>query len=84
MAREQRQGNRRPGPAHEPVPARGPELPEDRMLVSFDIDCGYLLAGHRFIARGIADDGLITGESEEPYPGFSFEYELAPGVESGE
>jgi len=54
------------------------------MLVSFDIDCGYLLSGHRFIARGIADDGLITGENEEPYPGFSFEYELAPGVESGE
>ncbi|MGA2307272.1 MAG: hypothetical protein ABSH29_24240 [Acidimicrobiales bacterium] len=54
------------------------------MLVSFDIDCGYLVAGHRFIARGIADDGLITGENEEPYPGFSFEYELAPGVESVE
>ena len=48
-------------PIGEPIPPRGPGLPEDRMLVSFDVDCGYLLPGHRFIARGICDDGLVQG-----------------------
>lgn len=54
------------------------------MLLSFDVDCGYLLPGHRFIARGIADDGIVSAFTGEPYPCISLEYELVPGVESAE
>ena len=54
------------------------------MLVSFDIDCGFLVAGHRFIARGISDDGLLSEFTGDPYPCISLEYELVPGVESAE
>ena len=55
------------------------------MLLAFDVDCGELIHGHRFIARGIRDKGTIdrpddAGES----PGFSLEYELVPGVPRGE
>ena len=53
------------------LPPRGNRLPEKRMLVTFDIDCGPLIEGHRFIARGLADDGVVeyhTGST----PAFSF------------
>jgi hypothetical protein len=62
------------------IPERGPALHEDVMLVLFDVDCGYLLEAHRFIARGLRDDGLVSGPDREPVPGFSLEYELVPGV----
>jgi hypothetical protein len=51
------------------------------MLVSFDIDCGPLVAIHRFIARGICDQGIIDHPDHDiPAPGFSLEYELVPGI----
>jgi hypothetical protein len=65
------------------VPERGPALREDRMLVPFDVDCGYLLDGHRFIARGLLDQGMLSRpdlERDPSVPGFSLEYELVPGV----
>ena len=36
------------------LPARGPEIASRVFLRSFDVDCGELLPGHRFIARGLA------------------------------
>ena len=62
------------------IPPRGPALPEDRMLLSFDIDCGELVEGHRFIARGICDQGTIESDDDVSAPAFSLEYELVPGV----
>lgn len=65
------------------MPARGPALPEDRMLISFDVDCGQLVPGHRFIARGLCDRGSISGpDDQRACPGFSLEYELVPGISS--
>jgi hypothetical protein len=29
------------------------------MLFAFDVDCGQVVGGHRFIARGLADCGTI-------------------------
>ena len=73
---------RRPG-----LPPRSPALAGRTFLLSFDLDCGELLPGHRFIARGLEDDGpLDAPEWDESHTdathvqGFSFEYELAPGV----
>jgi hypothetical protein len=51
------------------------------MLLSFDIDCGYLIEGHRFIARGLEDNGMVDF-AEVTAPAFSLEYELVPGVQS--
>jgi hypothetical protein len=56
------------------------------MLLTFDVDCGYLLKDHRFIARGIRDNGLVDGAPfgapEAGFvPAFSLEYELVPGIE---
>lgn len=66
------------------------------MIVSFDVDCGELIPGHRFVARGLAgpyrlpigewaDDSASREQLREfeeagGYPGFSLEYELVPGV----
>ena len=66
-----------------PIPPRGPnvERQADRMLFTFDVDCGELISGHRFIARGICDQGM--GDWHElgaDVPTFSLEYELVPGV----
>lgn len=59
--------------------------------MSFDVDCGHLTPGHRFIARGLGDDGLISGPEPESasrpddyYPGITLYYELVPGVEPAE
>jgi hypothetical protein len=62
------------------LPARGPALAGKRMLLAFDIDCGEIVVGHRFIARGLADCGTIETD-EFSAPGFSLEYELVPGVQ---
>ena len=62
------------------VPARGPALSRKRMLLTFDIDCGEVVDGHRFIARGLADCGTIEAD-EFSAQGFSLEYELVPGVQ---
>lgn len=63
------------------LPPRGPAVPTKLMLLSFDIDCGELIAGHRVIARGLKDQGTMTVDGQSA-PGFSLEYELVPGVES--
>ena len=56
-------------------------------LLSFDVDCGELIPGHRFIARGLSDAGELDvrefgleGEADPLVPGFSLEYELTPGL----
>ena len=55
------------------------------MLLAFDIDCGELVQGHRFIARGICDQGTDDWhDSPTPVPVFSLEYELVPGVPASE
>lgn len=52
------------------------------MLVSFDLDCGELVPGHHFVARGVADAGVIPAFGDnEAAGGISLEYELVPGVE---
>jgi hypothetical protein len=35
------------------LPPRGPVFAGRSMMLSFDIDCGELASGHRFIARGL-------------------------------
>jgi hypothetical protein len=51
------------------------------MLLAFDVDCGYLVQGHRFIARGIVDQGRMTGpDGVGAFPAFSLDYEFVPGV----
>ena len=51
------------------------------MLLSFDVDCGEIAAGHRFIARGLSQAATHDPRNgSEPVPCFSLEYELAPGV----
>lgn len=59
---------------------RGSALPENRMLVRFDIDCGELVRGHRFIARGVCDRGTLEHYDGTTSPGVSLEYELVPGI----
>jgi hypothetical protein len=36
------------------IPARHPLVEAQEMLVSFDVDCGELLPGHRVVARGLS------------------------------
>lgn len=70
------------------IPPRGPALAWRRWLLSFDVDCGELVAGHRFVARGLQDDGPLDPADWGVEPvgadggvhGASLEYELAPGV----
>ena len=51
------------------------------MLVAFDVDCGCLVEGHRFIARGLSDAGTVSGPTAaDSAPGFSFQYEFVPGL----
>jgi len=66
------------------IPPRGPALPEEEMLLTFDVDCGELVTGHHFIARGICDTGRLTWDNALSAPGFTLEYELVPGVEADE
>jgi hypothetical protein len=63
------------------LPPRSQALAEDRMIVSFDLDCGELVPGHRFVGRGVADCGLMPPfDGRQAVPGISLEYELVPGV----
>ncbi|MFI7588550.1 hypothetical protein ACIB24_15885 [Spongisporangium articulatum] len=64
------------------LPARGPALQGRALIASFDIDCGELLPGHRFVARGLG------GPYELPIPpdwdGTDGEYErILPFVDRG-
>jgi hypothetical protein len=58
------------------------------MMLSFDVDCGELVPGHRLIARGLTSSGTMSfpswDEDEVECAAFSFEYELVPGVREGE
>jgi hypothetical protein len=54
------------------------------MLLTFDIDCGPLVRGHRFIARGICDKGTLEWDDRMTSPAFSLEYELVPGITADE
>lgn len=45
-----------------PIPERGPALRGLGMIVEFDVDCGELLPGHRFIARGLSGPAAIPTE----------------------
>ncbi len=78
--RSERCRNHSYGRSVKKIPARGPALAERRMLLSFDVDCGEIVVGHRFIARGLADCGMLETD-ELSAPGFSLEYELVPGVQ---
>ncbi len=66
------------------LPPRCRVLQATPMLLSFDVDCGELLPGHRFVARGLSgperlqvDGPLDSGAVDD---GFFLEYELVPGV----
>lgn len=65
------------------VPPRSPALSR-HLLISFDIDCGELVRGHRFIARGLSDDGTLRLHNGGVCRLFSLEYELVPGVTADE
>ncbi len=54
------------------------------MLLAFDIDCGPLVKGHRFIARGIGDQGTLEWDDRMTSPAFSLEYEVVPGITADE
>lgn len=70
------------------VPPRGPAVAARSFLVSFDVDCGELVQGHRFVARGLSDVGQLSvsdwteSAADTSVQGFTFEYELVPGVPS--
>ncbi|MGI4896043.1 MAG: hypothetical protein ACRYF3_13115 [Janthinobacterium lividum] len=70
------------------MPPRSPRL-SDRLLATFDLDCGELIPGHRLIARGLADEGRSSDDlaggvdnTEEQMVGL--EYELVPGITAEE
>ena len=52
----------------------------------FDIECGELVPGHRFVARGLSDVGPLDVPewtktvADSSVQGFAFEYELVPAV----
>lgn len=64
------------------------------MLLSFNVDCGELLPGHRFVARGLREDGYsddsVNGEYMGHYEGkpvhpvVSLVYALIPGLSQPE
>lgn len=68
------------------VPPRGPALARRSYPLSFDVDGGAFVAGHRFIAHGLADVGQLNAPdwgvraAEPSVQGFSLEYEIVPGV----
>jgi len=60
-------------------------------MVSFDVDCGELVPGHRCIARGLFDEGrsahdLTSGDQSrhQLMRMVSLGYELVPGVTAAE
>jgi hypothetical protein len=44
---------REDGPMKRELPPRGPVFRDRPMMLSFDIDCGELVPGHHFVARGL-------------------------------
>jgi hypothetical protein len=64
------------------------------MLVAFDVDCGEVLAGHRFLAKGLRHDGnsddRTLSDYSEHVPGkpvhrmVSLTYSLVPGLPEDE
>jgi hypothetical protein len=59
------------------------------LLMSFEIDCGTLVPGHRVALTGLSDHGfsrddLAEGEHEIACQMVSLEYDLLPGVRPAE
>jgi hypothetical protein len=59
------------------------------LLISFEIDCGTLVPGHRVSLTGLSDHGfsrddLAGGEHPVACQMVSLEYDLLPGVRAGE
>lgn len=77
------------GPRDRLVPSP-PQNSESRMLVSCDVDCGEVLPGHRFVARGLRHDGQSNDsyngdymghyEGKPVHPMVSLVYVLVPGL----
>src|SRR3954453_3483540 len=72
------------------LPPRSDGLPATD-IIAFDVDCGELIPGHRFIARGLVDDGrsaddLTSGDQtrHQELQMVSLAYELVPGVTAAE
>ncbi len=68
------------------LPDRSQRITEN-LLVSFDVDCGELVPGHHFIARGLSDQGFSRDDftdsdpaGREEYRMTCLEYELVPGL----
>ncbi|MCE0534549.1 hypothetical protein LWF15_03430 [Kineosporia rhizophila] len=55
------------------LPPRGPAVAARSMLQAFDVDCGELVPGHNFIARGLAGPYELTVPQE--WDGDAGEYE---------
>jgi len=55
------------------LPPRGAALRDRPMILSFDVDCGELIPGHRFVARGLAGPYRLPVPDE--WDGDSAEYE---------
>jgi hypothetical protein len=60
-------------------------------MVSFDVDCGELISGHRFIAQGLVDEGWSTDDlssddqsRHQEFQMVSLAYQLVPGVTAAE
>jgi len=73
----------------------GPELSGDEMDLDFgDVDCGEWSPGHRFVARGLRQDGLsdssMLADYSGHYPGKPVEpmvsvvYAIVPGLSAEE
>lgn len=50
------------------IPPRGPALRGVPMILSFDVDCGELVPGHRFVARGLSGPVELTHPDDEDWP----------------
>lgn len=70
------------------MPPRSPRL-ANRLLATFDLDCGELVPGHRLIARGLADEGrssddFLGGTDNVEQQMIGLEYEPVPGITAEE
>jgi hypothetical protein len=68
------------------LPDRHPELAARNTLVSFDIDCGELVPGHHFVARGLSPSVIrnLKEDSHGQVPVVDFLYDFVPGLTEDE
>lgn len=59
-----------------PITSPGPEVQRRSISIRFDVDCGELVSGHHFIARGVSFVDLVSPEElarierlDKPRPG---------------